>query len=43
MGFTEEESLALVVNGFFDPVLKDVPFEYLIEVRKVIDLALKGA
>ncbi len=43
MGFNEEEALSLIVNGFFAPVLKDVPFEYVVEVRKIINLAMKGA
>jgi len=43
MGFDENESLALIVNGFFEPILKDLPFEYVVEIRKIIDLAMKGA
>lgn len=43
MGFDENESLALIVNGFFDPVLKELPFEFVVEVRKIINLAMKGA
>ena len=43
MGFDENESLALIVNGFFEPILKDLPFEYVVEIRKIIELAMKGA
>ncbi|MGQ4832297.1 MAG: Fe-S cluster assembly protein SufB [Candidatus Asgardarchaeia archaeon] len=43
MGFSEDEALSLIVNGFFAPALKDVPFEYVVEVKKIIDLAMKGA
>jgi Fe-S cluster assembly protein SufB len=42
MGFDEEEATWMIVNGFFDPVVKKLPFDIQIEVRKILELALKG-
>lgn len=41
-GLDEEEATWLVVNGFFNPVVSKLPFDLQIEVRKVIELALKA-
>lgn len=43
MGFDEEQAYSLIVNGFFNPVIKDLPKDYVIEIKKIIDLAMKGA
>ncbi|ABM80867.1 putative ABC transporter [Hyperthermus butylicus DSM 5456] len=42
MGFDEEEATWLIVSGFFDPVIKKLPFDIQIEVRKILELAVKG-
>ncbi len=42
MGFDEEEATWMIVSGFFDPVVRKLPFDIQIEVRKILELALKG-
>ncbi|MBS3786854.1 SufD family Fe-S cluster assembly protein [Candidatus Bipolaricaulota bacterium] len=41
-GLDEEEATQLIVQGFVEPVIEDLPEEYLSEIRKIIELALKG-
>jgi FeS assembly protein SufB len=41
-GLTEEEATQLIVQGFVEPALEDLPEEYLSEIRKILDLAVKG-
>jgi Fe-S cluster assembly scaffold protein SufB len=41
-GLTEEEATQLIVQGFVEPAIEDLPEEYLSEIRKILDLAVKG-
>ncbi len=41
-GLKEEEATQLIVKGFVDPLLKDIPMEFAIEIRKIIDMSVKG-
>ena len=41
-GFEEDEAISLLVNGFFEPIMRNIPFEYAIEIRKLIELSIKG-
>ncbi len=41
-GLDEEEATQLIVQGFVEPAIEDLPEEYLSEIRKIIELALKG-
>ncbi|MGQ4890961.1 MAG: Fe-S cluster assembly protein SufB [Candidatus Njordarchaeia archaeon] len=43
MGFDEEQAYSLIVNGFFNPIIKDLPMDYVVEIKKIIDLAMQGA
>ncbi len=42
MGFDEEEATWMIVNGFFEPVVKKLPMDVQVEVRKILELALLG-
>ena len=35
-GFTEEEALSLIVNGFMEPFTKELPMEYAVELNRLI-------
>jgi len=37
-GYTEEESIRLIVNGFINPIVKALPLEYAIELNKLIEM-----
>ncbi len=39
-GFSEDESISLLVNGFMEPIVRDIPFEYAIEIRRILDMNL---
>ena len=39
-GFTEEEALSLIVNGFMEPFTKELPMEYAVELNRLIKLEM---
>ena len=41
-GLSEEKATQLIVKGFLEPMLKDIPMEFLVEIRKIIELAVSG-
>ena len=42
-GVSEEEARAMIVSGFADPVSKELPLEYAVEMNNLIQLEMKGA
>jgi Fe-S cluster assembly protein SufB len=42
-GLSEDEARALIVRGFAEPVAKELPLEYAVEMNQLIQLELKGA
>ena len=42
-GLSEEEAKAMIVRGFAEPVAKELPLEYAVEMNELINLELKGA
>ena len=42
-GFSEEESLSLIVNGFMEPFTKELPMEYAVELNRLIKLEMDGS
>ncbi len=42
-GISEEEARAMIVSGFADPVSKELPLEYAVEMNNLIQLEMKGA
>jgi Fe-S cluster assembly protein SufB len=42
-GLSEEEAVALVVNGFVRDVLQQLPMEFLAETQKLIGVSLEGS
>jgi Fe-S cluster assembly protein SufB len=42
-GCTEEEARTMVVNGFANPVSKELPLEYAVEMNNLIKLEMEGA
>ena len=41
-GLSEDEAKALIVRGFANPVSKELPMEYAVEMNRLINLELKG-
>jgi len=41
-GITEEEAKAMIVRGFVEPIGKELPLEYAVEMNNLINLELEG-
>lgn len=42
-GMSEEEARTIVVNGFANPISKELPLEYAVEMNNLIKLEMEGA
>src|SRR3989338_1284355 len=41
-GLSEEEAVKLVVSGFIEPIVKQLPIEYAVELNRLIELEIEG-
>ncbi|MDQ3404991.1 MAG: SufD family Fe-S cluster assembly protein, partial [Actinomycetota bacterium] len=42
-GLTEDEAMAMVVRGFIEPIARELPMEYALELNRLIELQMEGA
>ena len=42
-GISELEASAMIVNGFIEPLVKELPMEYAMEMNKLIQLQMEGS
>ena len=42
-GLDEEEASKMIVNGFIDPLVKQLPMEYAVELNRLIELEMEGS
>lgn len=42
-GLTEIEATSLIVNGFIEPIVKELPLEYAVELNRLIQLNMEGS
>jgi len=42
-GLDEEEAMSMVVSGFIEPLVKELPMEYAIEMNRLIQLQMEGS
>ncbi|MFM9134095.1 MAG: Fe-S cluster assembly protein SufB [bacterium] len=42
-GMTEEEAMAMIVRGFVEPIARELPMEYALELNRLIELQMEGA
>ncbi len=42
-GLTESEAYTMIVNGFIEPVAKEIPMEYAVELNRLIQLEMSGS
>jgi Fe-S cluster assembly protein SufB len=42
-GLTEEEAMAMIVRGFIEPIARELPMEYALELNRLIELQMEGA
>ena len=41
-GIDEEEAKAMIVRGFVEPITKELPLEYAVELNNLINIELEG-
>jgi Fe-S cluster assembly protein SufB len=42
-GLTEAEASAMIVTGFIEPLVKELPMEYPVELNRLIELQMEGS
>jgi Fe-S cluster assembly protein SufB len=42
-GLSETEAMSLIVNGFIEPIAKELPLEYAVELNRLIQLEMEGS
>src|ERR1700759_662128 len=42
-GMAEDEAMAMIVRGFVEPIAKELPMEYALELNRLIELQMEGA
>jgi Fe-S cluster assembly protein SufB len=42
-GLSEAEATAMVVNGFIEPITRELPMEYAVELNRLVELQMEGA
>ncbi len=42
-GITKEQAQSMIVNGFIEPIVKELPLEYAVEMNRLIELQMQGS
>lgn len=42
-GLTDAEAMGLVVSGFIEPIVKELPMEYAVELNRLIEMEMEGS
>ena len=42
-GLTETEAMAMIVRGFIEPIARELPMEYALELNRLIELQMEGS
>jgi Fe-S cluster assembly protein SufB len=42
-GIPEDEAAKMIVNGFIEPITKELPMEYAVEMNRLIELQMEGS
>jgi len=42
-GLSEDEAMSMIVNGFIEPIAKELPLEYAVELNRLIQLEMEGS
>src|SRR5499425_866625 len=42
-GLSEDEAMAMIVRGFIEPIAKELPMEYALELNRLIEMQMEGA
>ena len=42
-GLAEDEAMAMIVRGFVEPIARELPMEYALELNRLIKLQMEGS
>ncbi len=42
-GLSETQAMSMIVNGFIEPIAKELPLEYAVELNRLIQLEMEGS
>ncbi len=42
-GLNEDEAMAMIVRGFIEPIARELPMEYALELNRLIEMQMEGA
>ena len=42
-GLSEEAATQMIVSGFIEPIVKELPLEYAVELNRLIELEMEGS
>jgi Fe-S cluster assembly protein SufB len=42
-GLSEQEAMSMIVNGFIEPFVKQLPLEYAVELNRLVQLEMEGS
>ena len=42
-GLAEDDAMAMIVRGFVEPIAKELPMEYALELNRLIELQMEGS
>jgi Fe-S cluster assembly protein SufB len=42
-GLAEDEAMAMIVRGFVEPIARELPMEYALELNRLIELQMEGS
>ncbi|GAA3769555.1 Fe-S cluster assembly protein SufB [Microbacterium kribbense] len=42
-GVPEDEAMAMIVRGFIEPIARELPMEYALELNKLIEMGMEGS
>jgi Fe-S cluster assembly protein SufB len=42
-GMSREAAEAMMVNGFLEPIIKEIPLEYAAEMNRLVSLEMEGS
>ena len=42
-GLSEEEAMGMIVRGFVEPISRELPMEYALELNRLVELQMEGS
>ena len=42
-GVKKEDAVSMIVNGFIEPIVKELPMEFAVEINRLINIQMEGS